>query len=337
MTKPIILITMGDPAGIGPEIIIKALSGKRFNSENYQIVVIGDVAILKERMAMLNLKGKISILSDFSDIENNNEIINCIDLKNIDISKFKIGEVQKSCGQASVEYIVKAHELLKKNIAHAMVTCPINKEAINKAGHLFAGHTELLARLTNTKKYAMMLAGEKLRVVLVTTHIALSKVSQNITSDKIKDKIKLTDEFLKKYLLIKNPNIAVCGLNPHNGESGIFGNEEKTKIIPAIVSMQNKKINVSGPYPADALFYQAQHGIFDAVIVMYHDQGLIPLKMLYMDNGINLTLGLPIIRTSVDHGTAFDIAHRGIASENSLISAINFAGKMANNKITNGN
>ncbi|MBI5417588.1 4-hydroxythreonine-4-phosphate dehydrogenase PdxA, partial [Candidatus Poribacteria bacterium] len=246
------------------------------------------------------------------------------------ISQFKIGEINKMCGAASVEYILKTYDLLKKKSVQAMVTCPISKEAMSKAGFLYPGHTELLSKLTKTKKYAMMLAGEKLKVVLVTTHMAINKVSIAITKEKVEEKIKLTSEFFEKFLSVKKPKIAVSGLNPHSGEAGMFGNEEIKKITPAIENMKKKGIDVSGPYPADALFYKAHHGIYDAVIVMYHDQGLIPLKMLYMDSGVNITLGLPIIRTSPDHGTAFDIASKGIASPNSLISAIELASNMAN-------
>ncbi|MBI4651118.1 4-hydroxythreonine-4-phosphate dehydrogenase PdxA [Candidatus Desantisbacteria bacterium] len=330
MSKPVIAITMGDPGGVGPEIICKALTCFSYSDENYIPLVIGDAGVLKHRMEMFNIKGSINIIDTLSNITEKSGYINCLNLNNILLDKLKIGTIQKMSGKASIEYIYKAFEYLKKETFHAMVTCPINKESINKAGFLYAGHTELLAKLTKTKKFAMMLAGEKLKVVLVTTHIAINKVSLNITQEKIQEKIKLTFDFLNKKFVIKSPKIAVCGLNPHSGEGGLFGNEERTKIIPAILNMQKKNIDVSGPYPADTLFYTAQHGTYDAVIVMYHDQGLIPLKMLYMDTGVNLTLGLPIIRTSVDHGTAFDIAQKGTASCSSLNSAIKLAAYLVN-------
>ncbi|MBI5206592.1 MAG: 4-hydroxythreonine-4-phosphate dehydrogenase PdxA [Candidatus Firestonebacteria bacterium] len=324
---------MGDPSGIGPEIIARAQSF--FSKEqDYNTIVIGDADVLKQRIDMFNIDGKVNIISAIEEGLFTPGFINVLDLKNVNLSKLIIGTVQEMCGKASVEYIYKAVEYIKENKIHAMVTAPINKEAINKAGFFYAGHTELLSRITGTKKFAMMLAGEKLRVVLVTTHLAVSKVGQNITIKKIEEKIKLTDDYLKKYFAIKTPKIVICGLNPHIGENGLFGREEIEKIIPAINNMKNKKIDVSGPYPADTLFYKAQNGIYDAVLVMYHDQGLIPIKMLYMDSAVNITLGLPIIRTSVDHGTAFDIAEKGIASYTSLKSAIKLAAHMVFNNIT---
>ena len=207
----------------------------------------------------------------------------------------------------------------------AIVTAPINKEAINLAGFDYSGHTELLAELTNTKNFAMMLVGGVLRIVLVTTHIALKDVSKNLSAKKIYSKIKIAYHSLQNLWKIAKPKIAVCALNPHCGEGGLFGNEEETIITPAVNNAKKLGINAVGPLAADTLFVRAKDGEYDAVVCMYHDQGLIPLKMHSFGKGVNITLGLPIIRTSVDHGTAFNIAGKGIADEGSMIEAIRVA------------
>ena len=244
------------------------------------------------------------------------------------MDQVEIGRANATCGKASVEYINKAIDLCQKGELQAMVTAPINKEAMNLAGFRFAGHTELLAQRTNTCHYAMMLAGGGLRVVLVTTHTAITDVPSRITQDSVSRTIRLTYQWLQKFYPQKT-TIAVCGLNPHAGENGLFGKEEIESISPAIAQAKFEHIPVEGPYPSDTLFYQAQKGIFGAVVVMYHDQGLIPLKMLAFDTGVNITLGLPIIRTSVDHGTAYDIAWQGQAKISSLTAAVESAAYLA--------
>lgn len=243
--------------------------------------------------------------------------------------KFKPGMVNAACGRAAIEYIDEAVGLIKSGAADALVTAPISKEAINLAGFKWPGHTEYLAHLTKTKKFAMMLIGGPLRVVLATRHIALKDVSEKLNKTEIYDAIILAHAALKRYFRIKHPRIAVCALNPHSGEGGLFGSEEKRIIIPAIKKALPKVPGIIGPLPADSLFYDAYRGKFDAEIVMYHDQGLIPLKMIAKDTAVNITLGLPFVRTSPAHGTAFDIAGTNKANPSSMIEAIRLACRLA--------
>lgn len=320
IVKPVIGITIGDAAGIGPEIIIKALSKK----EIYKIsspLVIGDKEVLKSKV-------KFNSISRIGEARFKFGTIDLIDLKNIRLERLKIGKVNKIAAEAAVEYIKKAVSLAIKGEINAIVTAPINKEGLKKAGFKFPGHTELLAQLTKTKYYAMMLVGGPLKVVLVTTHLPLSKVNSSLSKEKIYQTIKLTWNNMK-YFGIKSPRIGVAGLNPHAGEEGLFGKEEKKFIIPAVEKANKKGIKVEGPIPPDTAFYRALRGEFDVIVAMYHDQGLIPLKMLAFDKGVNITLGLPITRTSVDHGTAYEIAGKGVANPQSLIEAIKIAAKLA--------
>jgi len=282
--KPVIAITIGDSAGIGLEIIKKALAHQ--DNSKALFLVIGEKV------------------------------------------KCKPGVVSAASGKAAIGCIKTAVDLIKRGKADALVTAPINKEAAGLAGFKFPGHTEYLAYLTGTKKFAMMLAVDKLRVVLATRHIALKDVAKRLNSRQIYDAIILTSATLKKYFKIKNPKIAVCALNPHAGENGLFSDEEKRIIMPAIRNAARTIKNITGPMAADALFYRAYRGEFDAEIAMYHDQGLIPLKMAGRDSAVNITLGLPFIRTSPAHGTAFDIAGKGIADPSSMIEAIKLAMKM---------
>ncbi|MDD5773122.1 MAG: 4-hydroxythreonine-4-phosphate dehydrogenase PdxA [bacterium] len=311
MGKPVIGITMGDPAGIGPEIIGKILLNKNINRICVPLV-IGD-----KRFFVVGANGRSPLCK-----------INIIDLKNADPKKIPVGKISAQAGKASIEYIDKAVELIRKGDIQAMVTAPINKESVSLAGLKFPGHTEYLAHLTKTKKFAMMLAGGKIRVVLVTTHMALRDVARNITADKIYEKISIANAGLTKWFGKKKPLIAVCSLNPHGGEGGLFGGEEAEFIEPAIKKAKKENIRVEGPFASDTLFVKANQGMYDAVIVMYHDQGLIPLKMASFGNAVNITLGLPFIRTSVDHGTAFDIAGKGIAGTGSMEAAIKLATQM---------
>ncbi|MBU4310490.1 4-hydroxythreonine-4-phosphate dehydrogenase PdxA [bacterium] len=324
--KPIIGITMGDAAGIGPEIIVKALSKK----EVYRIsspLVIGDGKVMSSELIVRSSELKINSISRIGEAKFKFGTIDLVDLKNIKMGRLKIGTVNKMAAKAAVGYIKKAVSLARKGEINAIVTAPINKEGLKKAGFEFPGHTELLAHLTKTKNYAMMLVGGPLRVVLVTTHLPLSKVSSSLSKEKIYQTIRLTWDNMK-YFGTKKPRIGVAGLNPHAGEEGLFGKEEKEFIIPAVEEAKKKGIRVEGPISPDTVFYRALQGEFDCVICMYHDQGLIPLKMLAFDKGVNITLGLPIIRTSVDHGTAYEIAGKGVANPQSLIEAIGLAAKL---------
>ena len=231
-----------------------------------------------------------------------------------------------------VNYIIKAVEMARHRELAAMVTCPVNKALMRKAGHIFEGHTQLIAHLTNTEDYVMMLAGDKLRVALVTIHCALEKVPSTLDHDRIYKTIIITSQALQLDFGLKTPRLAVAALNPHAGESGLFGSEEDEIIRPAIETARAEGFLVEGPLPADTLFYRAAAGQFDAVVAMYHDQGLIPLKLLHFSDAVNITLGLPIVRTSVDHGTAYDIAGKGAADPSSLKAAIRMAVRMARNR-----
>ena len=227
--------------------------------------------------------------------------------------------------------IKRGIELALKKTTDALVTAPINKEALQMAGHPWPGHTEMLAHETNTRKAVMMMVGGGLRVPLVTTHLALKKVPMALTTDAVATTLRIVDSDLKKYLTLTSPRIAVCGLNPHCGEGGKFGLEEKNVIEPAIAKAVKQGLDCTGPFPADVIFHQALKGDYDAVVAMYHDQGNIPVKLLGFDTGVNVTLGLPIIRTSPDHGTAYDIVGQGIASPNSMMSALRMAIEMSQN------
>ncbi|MEQ9619409.1 MAG: 4-hydroxythreonine-4-phosphate dehydrogenase PdxA [Deltaproteobacteria bacterium] len=313
--KPKIGITMGDPNGIGPEIIAKALGSKEIRAL-CSPVVIGSEEIME---AAKRLTG----------IDCEYEIINSGDIKSEDL---KPGEVSKKAGEASISYIQIAAGAALKGEIDAIVTAPISKESTHLAGSGFPGHTEMLKNLTGAEKAVMMFEGGRFRVVLVTIHEALAKVPELITEERVLSTIEITCRSLKDDFKIAEPKIVVCGLNPHAGESGAFGNEEIVHITPAVGEAVKAGIDVTGPLPADTLFYHANQGKWDAVVAMYHDQGLIPFKMVSFDKGVNVTIGLPIIRTSPDHGTAFDIAWKGKASPSSMIAAIDVAVRIAENR-----
>jgi len=340
--KPIVGITMGDAAGIGPEIIAKTLSLK----EIYEVcrpVVIGDADVMGEGIKVARVKLEINPIKELSEARFEHGMIDVLDLDNVRVKDLEMGKPQVMAGKASVEYIEKAVELALRGEIHAVATAPINKEAINMAGYKYAGHTELLAHLTGTKDYAMMLTVEPLRVIHVTTHVSLSEVSKLIKKQRVFRTIRLAINVMRK-LGFSNPRIAVAGLNPHCGEGGLFGREEIEEIIPAIELARKEGFNVVGPLPADTVFVRAKGGEFDIVVAMYHDQGHIPIKMLGLEwdeskkrwisvGGVNITVGLPIIRTSVDHGTAYGKAGRkeGTANPQSLIEAVKMAAKLAEN------
>ncbi len=325
---PIIGITMGDPAGIGAEVIIKSLKQKSLRLK-YSPVIIGDFSYLKLLIKKLSSPLKIISINKIKDRKSLPvDAVPVIDLKNLDNKKIKFGICNAGYGKASYEYIAKAIELASYGFIDAIVTAPINKESFHKAHIPYTGHTEILAELTKTKKFAMMLVGGKLRVVLVTRHIPIKNVSKELTEGKVSTAIKLAHN-AGKYFNIPKPIIGVCGLNPHSGEGGTIGDEEIKIITPAIKKSQKTGINAMGPYASDTIFYKALKGNYDFVVVIYHDQGLIPLKALYFDEGVNVTLGLPFIRTSPDHGTAYDIAGKGIANPKSMQEAIKLAIRMS--------
>ena len=313
--RPRIAITMGDPAGVGPEIIIKMFKRQSVYDSSCPLV-IGDAAFLND--VSLKLASGLSIIPISSPQEASftPDSINVLDLKNIPNGICE-GKPSPVGGQASVEYIRTAVNLALDQQVDAIVTAPINKKSIHLAGFKWPGHTEMLADFTDTTEVALMLTGDALRVVIVTTHIPLNQVGQSITHKQITTTIRLTHQWLLKHVT-KSPKIAVTGLNPHCGDGGIFGKEELTEIIPALDTVRKEGINALGPFSADALFSKLKPKKYDAVITMYHDQGMIPVKMANKGTAVNVTIGLPIIRTSVDHGTAFDIAGKGCASPESI-------------------
>ena len=313
--KPVIAVTMGDPAGVGPEILIKALNDARVKKAA-SVIAVGDMGVLKEAAKRLRLKGP--------------QDEQVISVTNLDIKKLNIGKPSKLSGEASIAFIEEALYMTAIGDADAFVTCPISKEAVKKAGFGFPGHTEFIAHLTGTEEFVMMLGGRDLKVVLVTIHEPLRKVAGLVTTESVLKTITITDKAFKADFGIKKPRIAVCGLNPHAGEAGMFGDEDKKIVEPAVKKARRAGIDAVGPLPPDTVFYRAaRKKEFDCVVAMYHDQGLGPLKLLHFDDGVNATLGLPVIRTSVDHGTAFDIAWQGKASHESLVAAIEMAAQMA--------
>ncbi|MGB9812331.1 MAG: 4-hydroxythreonine-4-phosphate dehydrogenase PdxA [Thermovenabulum sp.] len=321
-------ITMGDPAGIGPEIIVKALNNNEV--EKLKIVIFGSKNIIEHYINLCNINREINIIKNLDEFKDG--AINIYPVNNLSIGEFIIGKINPICGKASFEYIHTAVQFALEKKLSAVITAPINKASLNQAGYHYNGHTELIADLTKAQKYSMVLTNGRLNVIHVTTHVALKNVSSYIKKDKILEVIHLAEEAGK--LLGKTiPKIGVSALNPHGGEAGLFGDEEINEIIPAICEANKEGINVVGPIPADVIFLKALKGEYDVVVAMYHDQGHIPIKLFGLENGVNFTVGLPIIRTSVDHGTAFDIAGKGIANEKSLVEAIKLADKIVKNKI----
>jgi len=330
--KPVIGITMGDAAGIGPEVLAKALFDKSIYRK-CRPLIIGDAEVMEYSFKSLkkkNSNGKIKInvvkkpgAANFKD-----GTIDILVLPNAKIENLVKGQVNISASKAAIEYIKHATTMAMKGEIDAITTGPINKEAMRRAGFYFNGHTEYFAQLTNTRRYAMMFVGAGIYVVLLTTHLPIKRIGNFIIHEKIFKTIKLTKEVMETYFGRKNPKIAVSGLNPHSGESGVFGQEEIKEIIPAIQEAREQGINVIGPISPDILFFKARKKEFDVIIAMYHDQGLIPLKMMDFEKSVNITIGLPFVRTSVDHGVAYDIAGKGVASHMSMVQAIKLAAEM---------
>lgn len=314
---------MGDAAGVGPEVIVKALQASSIY-ERCRPVVIGDANIMRRAIDVVGCNLIVNSITTVNDCQFQLGSIDCLD-QGILKEEVPFGEVSPLAGDAAFLYIVKAIELAKNGEVDLVCTAPINKEALQKGGHIYPGHTEIFAELTETKDYSMMLTSPKLKVIHLTTHVGLIKAIESITPERTYTVVKLAHDTLEKAGII-NPRIAVCGINPHAGENGLFGNgEEEEKLIPGIQKAVDEGINVSGPYPADTLFYRAVRGDFDMVVACYHDQGHVPIKVMGIEAGVNITVGLKggIIRTSVDHGTAFDIAGKNMADEQSMIEAIN--------------
>jgi len=331
MSSPLIAITMGDPAGIGPEIIVKAMGEQAVFAQS-RPVVLGDEGILSDAVRWSKAAVKIKRIHEPDEGVFRRGILNLIPLTDLSREEVPLGAPRSQGGAAAYRYIERGMQLAQRGSVAALVTAPISKEALHAAGYPFPGHTELLAKMTGSGDVVMMLAGPRLRVALVTTHLPLRQVPDALTRERITRTIEITAQGMKVYWGIQSPRLAVAGLNPHAGEGGIFGSEEQEVIIPAIEECRQKGMAVFGPLPADSLFFHAASGRYDAVVSMYHDQGLIPLKLLHFRDGVNITLGLPIIRTSVDHGTGYDIAGQGVADPTSLINAILLAAKMATTK-----
>ena len=310
MGKPRIGITIGDPAGIGPEIVKKAIESLEIKKVCTPVVIGCGFSIFGDRLL------KRSSGTDYADVSCEN------------ISSIVPGKVSASAGLASFRFLERSIELLEQGKIDAVVTAPISKEALKLAGIKYSGHTEFFADYTRTKDYAMLMAAGDLRAVMVTRHMPLSEVSKNITAGMIVSASKLTRRFLAEKFKIKDPRLVVCALNPHAGESGLLGKEEGSIITPAVRSLLNKKIRVVGPLPADSAWHKMVTGEFDLLVGMYHDQVMIPLKCLSPEKIVNITVGLPFIRTSPGHGTAFDIAGKNMADPASMIEAIKTAAKL---------
>ena len=327
MLRPILGITMGDAAGVGPEVIVKALA----DAEMYRIarpLVYGDAKIMERAVHIVGAAMRCHGVETPADGCYEAGTIDVVDLANLP-ADLPFAQVDGRAGRAAYEYIERACTDAMKHEIHAIVTAPLNKEALHLGGVNYPGHTEILGSLMGQTKYSMMLTSPKLRVIHVTTHIAQHDVPGRVKKDRIADVIALAQETLQ-LMGIEKPRIAVAGLNPHCGEGGLFGDEDEREIVPAVREAQAKGWNVTGPVPPDSVFHRAANlDEFDIVVVMYHDQGHIPIKVLGFDSGVNVTVGLPCIRTSVDHGTAFPVAGTGQASENSMREALILAAQMA--------
>ncbi|MBP7961893.1 MAG: 4-hydroxythreonine-4-phosphate dehydrogenase PdxA [Caldilineaceae bacterium] len=327
--RPTVAITMGDPAGIGPELCLRALAEATLRQE-CTIVIFGDISVLA-RVADLCHLPQPELVVSLAQWQANPQATDptVIDCAAVDASTVQPGQVAKTCGQAAFTYIETAIQSALRGEVDAITTAPIHKEALHLAGVPFPGHTEIFAAHAKAERACMMLTAEVITTTFVTTHIGLLDVPTTITQERILDVIELTADAMQR-LRGRTPRIAVCGLNPHAGEHGLFGRQEEERIIvPAIQAAQAKGLTVEGPLPPDAAFVTSKRKQVDAYVCMYHDQGHIPFKMLAFDDGVNTTLGLPIVRTSVDHGTAFDIAWTGKASPISLYAAIRLGARLA--------
>jgi 4-hydroxythreonine-4-phosphate dehydrogenase len=330
-------ITMGDPAGVGPEITAKALARPGI-AEACRAIVIGDRSVMAATLALLRSRLTLHAVASVDECEFEPGHLECLDLANVDAPTLPKSAVSAEAGRAAYAYIETAVRLCQTGQIDGIVTAPVNKEALAAAGVQHSGHTEILARLTATKDFAMLLMGKELKVIHVTTHVALRRVPDLVTRERVGRVIRLAQQTMTG-LGRPRARIAVCGLNPHAGEDGLFGDEEKTQIAPAVADARRDGLDVHGPLPADTLFSRARGGEFDIVVAMYHDQGHVPVKTLGFNydeksgtwtglSGVNVTVGLPFLRVSVDHGTAFDRAWKGIANPESMLEAIDVAVRM---------
>lgn len=334
--KPVLAITMGDPGGIGPEIIARALTHAEVYDRSRPLV-IGERRAMEAAIRITGGPLEVRLVREPATAGEHPGTIDLIDLANIDIERLGRGRVCAEVGRAAYEYLELASQLALQGQVGAIVTAPLNKEALSQAGWVGVGHTELLARFAGVPdaSVAMMLASNRLRVVHVSTHVSLRRAIEMVTPERILVAARLAGETARD-IVGREPHLAVAGLNPHAGEHGLFGSEEQEHIQPAIEQLRAEGWHVSGPISPDTVFLRAANGDFDAVVAMYHDQGHIPSKFAGFDDTVNVTLGLPIIRTSVDHGTAYDIAGTGKANEANLLAAIDLAAQMAHNRERRG-
>ncbi|HEX3176010.1 MAG TPA: 4-hydroxythreonine-4-phosphate dehydrogenase PdxA [Methylomirabilota bacterium] len=337
MNQPILGITMGDPAGVGPEIIARA-GAEPTVRRGSRPVVVGAASAMRAALGLVGSPLAVHAVTRVAECGWADGALEVLDLANIDMDALPRGAVSAAAGRAAYAYIERAVALAQSGEIHGIVTAPVNKEALAAAGVPHSGHTEILARLSNTRDFAMLLLGHELRVIHVTTHVSLRQVPDLVTTERVLKTIRLAQQTMRG-LGRPAARIAVAGLNPHAGEDGLFGDEERRSIVPAIEAARAEGMTVTGPLPADTLFSRARGGEFDIVVAMYHDQGHIPVKTLGFNydeatkrwtglSGVNVTVGLPFLRVSVDHGTAFDRAWKGIANPESMIEAIDVAVRM---------
>lgn len=319
---------MGDPCGIGPEIIIKSLKSLAVR-KIASYVIIGNKSVFEQAIRAFKIPLKYRTISHISELKDSKQLISLLSMGNFNSDLIKQKKATAEGGELSVQCVIRGINLAMSGHIDALVTAPICKEAIYRAGYGYPGHTEMLRIFSGVERVVMLMAGGKLRVAFVTTHIALKDVPQLVTIEDILGTITISNDNLKQYFGFKKPRIAVCGLNPHAGEEGIFGDEERKVIIPAVEKAKKNGILCDGPVSADTIFYKALKGAYDVVVAIYHDQGAIPLKLHAFETGVNITLGIPFVRTSPDHGTAYDIAGKGIADPHSMTEAIKMAVRMA--------
>jgi 4-hydroxythreonine-4-phosphate dehydrogenase len=327
MNAPLIAVTMGDPAGVGPEIIAKTFAEEGFHDENRAAFVVGDPKILERAASLLGLPLRVNTISEPEEAAFEPGAVDVLAVGKLP-EDLPFGELAARAGDAAFRYLQRATKLASAGRVGAIATAPLNKEAMHLAGHRYPGHTEILAELTGTQDYAMMLVTEELKVIHVSTHVSLREAIERVRPERELAVIRLAHASLRK-LGVEDPRVAVAGLNPHAGENGLFGTEDLEYIAPAVEEAKEEGIEATGPWPPDTVLMRARRGEFDIVVVQYHDQGHIPVKLMGFETGVNVTVGLPFFRTSVDHGTAFDIAGSGKAEHASMRAAIDLARKLS--------
>ncbi|OGO36151.1 MAG: 4-hydroxythreonine-4-phosphate dehydrogenase PdxA [Chloroflexi bacterium RBG_16_57_8] len=322
-TRPVIAITMGDAAGIGPEVVARALLSEDIH-RICRPLVIGETGVMERAASLAGREVRFRRVNLAAEVEGTHGTVDILDMRNLDVGKVVFGRVSAVCGKAAMEYIDEAARMALQGEVGAIVTAPINKEATALGGYADVGHLEFLARITGAREYATMLVSGRLRAVHLTTHHSLAEACTLVTKARITGRLKLTHDSFRQWGF-ERPRVGVAALNPHGGESGLMGREEIDEIIPAVEEARAGGVDARGPFPADSIFNRAVGGEFDAVLAMYHDQGHIAIKVFGFEKSVSVAMGLPFVRTSVDHGTAFDIAGKGIADSRSMEEAIRVA------------